>query len=175
MNLLIEEYLWLFSNIRDIKDKFIHDIFIHGKRKRLSYVSMRNNNRLYSVNNIRKNEIHLYITASLLICMSNETLNELTAEVKMIRSLLERLSRDMLKHDLEAVATTKDRRIIWTYLDGLNSTDEISKKTEVSQRTVQLFVKELLDADLVIIEKRGYPRRKIDYIPSSWRVENNGG
>jgi len=106
--------------------------------------------------------------------MSNEPLEQILAELTLIRSLLERISKDTLRHDLESVATTKERRAIWTNLDGLQSTDEVSQKTGVSQRAVQIFVRELLESDLISMERRGYPKRRFDYVPSSWRLEDNG-
>jgi len=137
---------------------------------------------LYNPNNIiqmrftsiPKNEMYLYIDASFIIYMSNNELGRITDELMMIRALLERIAKDILKRDLETVATTKERRSIWRYMDGSTSTDEIAQKTAVSQRTVQIFVKELLDADLVTTERRGYPRRKFDFTPSSWRIDENG-
>jgi len=106
--------------------------------------------------------------------MSVESTDKILDELVLIRSLLERLLRDTLKRDLETVATTKERRAIWASFDGIKSTDEISQKTGVSQRAVQIFVRELLDSDLVSMERRGYPKRKFDYVPSSWRLENDG-
>ena len=102
--------------------------------------------------------------------MKLEVSEKILEELIKIRSLLERMARNALKQELEALATTTERKKIWTLLDGLSSTEEIARKANVTQRTVQIFVKELSDADLVIVEKRGYPKRKFDYIPSDWRV-----
>ena len=106
--------------------------------------------------------------------MTTDPTSKIIDELVLIRSLLERLLRDTLRRDLEAIATTKERRAIWASLDGIKNTDEISQKTGVSQRAVQIFVRELLDSDLISMERRGYPRRRFDYIPSSWRLEENG-
>jgi predicted transcriptional regulator len=57
-------------------------------------------------------------------------------------------------------------------LDGFSSTEQIAQRAGVSQRSVQLLVKELVDAGLVVMERRGYPKRVFDYIPSEWRVSN---
>jgi predicted ArsR family transcriptional regulator len=92
-------------------------------------------------------------------------------ELIRIRELLERLARRELKEDLESIATTDERKKIWSLCNGVNSTLEISKKVGVSQRTVQIFINELLAKDLVTMEKRGYPKRKYDYIPSNWKIE----
>lgn len=99
-----------------------------------------------------------------------EVLEKVYDELTKVRHLLEIIVRDELKRELEAIATTKERRMVWTLCDGVSSTDEIARKAGISQRAVQVFVKELLEADLIMLEKRGYPRRKFDYVPSDWRV-----
>ena len=92
-------------------------------------------------------------------------------ELTKVRHLLEIIAKDELQKDLERVVTTKERRMIWTLCDGLTSTDEIAQKIGVSQRTVQLVIKELLEADLVIMEKWGRPKRMFEYVPSAWRMK----
>ena len=92
-------------------------------------------------------------------------------ELIKIRQLLERLARKDLKEELEGVATTDERKRIWALCDGLTSTLDIASKTGVSQRAVQIFVNELQDKDLITVERRGYPKRKYDYIPSDWKIE----
>jgi hypothetical protein len=96
-------------------------------------------------------------------------------ELVRIRSLLEILASDKIREKLESVATTKERQAIWASCDGLTSTEEIAGKTRISQRAVQLFVKELLEKDLLYIERRGYPKRKFEIIPPAWRIEQHVG
>jgi DNA-binding transcriptional ArsR family regulator len=93
-------------------------------------------------------------------------------ELVNVRYLLEIAIRGELKKEIERVVTTDERRKIYVLLDGFSSTEQIAQKAGVSQRSVQLLVKELVDAGLVVIEKRGYPKRVFDYIPSEWRVSN---
>lgn len=104
--------------------------------------------------------------------MSNEELlARILEEITKSRQLLEILARGVIKEDLEKVATTNERKKIWALCNGSLSTEEIAKRVGVSQRTVQRFIKELLELDLVVIERRGYPMRKFDYIPSDWEIE----
>jgi len=103
--------------------------------------------------------------------ISEEEFTRLLRELSKIRQLLEILARGALKAELERVATTAKRKRIWALCNGLLSTEEIAQKANVSQRAVQIFVKELQEADLVIIERRGYPKRRFDYIPSDWGLE----
>lgn len=99
-------------------------------------------------------------------------LEKLLEEMARVRHLLEIMVRDELKKSLEQIVTTEDRRKTYTLLDGLSSTEEIAQKAGVSQRAVQLLVKELIEAGLVSLEKRGYPRRTFDYVPQEWRISN---
>jgi len=106
---------------------------------------------------------------------SEEVVIKILEEVSKIRQLMEVIARKTLKEDLERVATTPERRRIWALCDGSLSTEEIARKAGVTQRTVQRFVKELRRLDLISIEKRGYPKRKFDYVPSDWEVETGDG
>ena len=109
--------------------------------------------------------------------MSDEqkALEALYGETVKVRHLLEIMVRDQLKKSLEQSLTTEERRKIYVLMDGISGTEEIAQKAGVSQRSVQLLVKDLLDAGLVSLEKRGYPRRTFDYIPSEWRIQNVTG
>lgn len=101
---------------------------------------------------------------------SEEIWEKIYEELIRIRELLERLARKELKEDLEKVATTKERKKIWVLCDGMTNTFDIATKVGVSQRAVQIFLNELQAKDLVTFGKRGYPKRKYDYIPSEWEV-----
>jgi predicted transcriptional regulator len=102
--------------------------------------------------------------------LNKDTAERIYDELIKIRELLERLARRELREDLESVATTNERRRIWALCNGLNSTSEISSRVGVSQRAVQIFVNELQAKDLITMERRGYPKRKYDYIPSDWEI-----
>ena len=103
--------------------------------------------------------------------IDEKSIQVLLDELSKIRQLLEILTRNALKEELERIATTSERKRIWALCNGLRSTEEIAKKVGVTPRTVQRFIKELRKVDLVTIEKRGYPKRRFDYIPSDWGVE----
>jgi len=98
-------------------------------------------------------------------------MEELRDEASKIRQLLEFLARGDLKEELEKIAKTPERKRIWALCDGLLNTQEIAEKVGVAQRTVQQFIKELREEDLVENEKRGYPKRRFDYVPSDWDLE----
>ena len=98
-------------------------------------------------------------------------LEQILSELVEIKKILLFNSRETLKKELNDMASTEERKKIWGLLDGLTSTTEISEKAGVSARTVQLFVSQLEEKDLVITEKRGYPKRRMDYIPSDWQLK----
>ena len=87
--------------------------------------------------------------------ISEEIIVEVLNELTKIRQLLLILVEDALKKKLEKVATTKERKKMWSLLDGTLSTEEIAKRVNVTVRAVQIFVKELKEMDLVIIENGG--------------------
>jgi len=99
-----------------------------------------------------------------------ETDEKIYEELVRIRSLLERLVRKELKEELENIASTNERKMIWALCDGMNNTTDIASKVGISQRAVQIFIGELMARDLVKIEKRGYPRRKYEYMPEDWQI-----
>lgn len=99
--------------------------------------------------------------------MQSNTLSELLNEIVKIRELLELLAEDRVRTALLSVATTHQRRQIWKLLDGRTSTSQISKELEISIRTIQQFVKELGERNLIYSMKRGHPQRRVDIVP--WR------
>ena len=106
--------------------------------------------------------------------MSEKTLISLYDEIVKIRQLLEISFKENLRKELEKVLTTKERRMVWTLSDGFTDTKTIAEKTKISQRAVQGTLKELQDAELIVVEKRGFPKRKFDYVPSDWMYEKEG-
>lgn len=106
--------------------------------------------------------------------MEQTALERLTEEVVNVRHLLEILARDSLKKEIEAVATTSERRRVYALSDGQTSNEQISTKVGVSVRSVQDVVKKLVEMDLVTMVRRGFPKRRFDWVPPDWRVEEPG-
>lgn len=103
--------------------------------------------------------------------MSDEkTLQNLYEEIVKIRKLLEVMLSESLKEELEKIATTAQRRRMWALFDGTVSTEEIARRVGVTQRAVQIAAREFQAKDWVFTERRGYPKRRLDYIPSDWDV-----
>lgn len=101
--------------------------------------------------------------------MSEKTLMSLYEEIIKIRQLLEISVKDNLRKELERILTTKERKMVWALSDGFMDTQAIAEKAGISQRAVQIIVKDLQNADFLVIERRGFPKRKFDYVPPEWR------
>ena len=94
-------------------------------------------------------------------------------EIVKIRQLLEMTVKNDLMKELEKILTTKGRKMIWALCDGFAGTKTIAKKTGISVRAVQVAVKELQEADLLVVERRGFPKRKFDYVPFEWKPKES--
>jgi FixJ family two-component response regulator len=103
--------------------------------------------------------------------MSEKMFTSLYEEVVKIRQLLEMTVKDNLRKELEKILTTKERKMVWALSDGFTDTKTIAKETGISQRAVQITVRDLQSADFLVVERRGFPRRKFDYVPSEWKYE----
>jgi len=115
------------------------------------------------------------IVVRLMILMSQEMLMNIYDEIVKMRQLLEMTVKDKLEKELEKILTTKERKMVWALSDGFIDTKTIAKKAGISRRAVQLTIKDLQTADLVVVERRGYPKRKFDHVPSAWISKDDTG
>jgi len=98
-----------------------------------------------------------------------EVLRSIDAKLSVIRQLIELQTHSIVKDKLEKVASTPSRKIIWALCDGTLSVSDIAKKAGVSTRAVQYFVREAQELELITVDKRGFPRRTINWIPLKWQ------
>ncbi len=103
--------------------------------------------------------------------MEDTTLQKISQEMTTVRRLLEILAREPLRKELEAIVTTPERRRIYSMCDGMTNNEDIAKKAGLSLRAVQELIKRLVDSDLATMVKRGVPKRRFDWVPVDWRVE----
>jgi len=103
---------------------------------------------------------------------SEEIMEEMSKQLGEIKQLLLVMARGDIQKELETIITTDEKKKIWALCDGINTTTEISNKAKVSIRYVQVIIKDLQNANLVSVEKRGIPKRVFDYVPKNWRVKN---
>jgi len=101
--------------------------------------------------------------------MAEKMLMNLYDEIVKIRQLLEISLKDDLVKELEKVLSTKERKMIWALSDGETDTRTISWRTGLSIRAVQVAVRQLQEADLMVVERRGFPKRRFEYVPFEWR------
>jgi len=101
----------------------------------------------------------------------DELLEKILSELMEIKQLLLLNSRETLKQLLNELASTDGRKQIWGLMDGLTSTSDIAEKVKVSPRAVQNFISQLEEKELVVTDRRGYPKRRMDYIPSDWLLK----
>ncbi|MGE5533361.1 MAG: winged helix-turn-helix transcriptional regulator [Bacillota bacterium] len=90
-------------------------------------------------------------------------------ELGEIKTYLRFLARGAITTELSKVASTPDRQQIWRLADGSLSNEQIADKVGVSLRAVQYFVEESETKGLIKLEKRGYPRRIEEIIPTEWK------
>lgn len=100
-----------------------------------------------------------------------EVLNTISEDIRWIRKGIARMARESYRKDLEKVANTPTRQEIWRLCDGSLSTEAIAKKIGVTARSVQYFIQDAEKAGLLIMLKRGRPKRPDDFdeIPSEWK------
>jgi len=72
---------------------------------------------------------------------------------------------------LEDLANTDERKVIWVLCSGKLTREQISKKSGIHLNTVKSFVGMAMTYGLLEEEKGkgGHPKRVIDYVPSDWK------
>ncbi len=103
--------------------------------------------------------------------MSEKILMGLYDEIVKIRQLLEITVKDSLRKELEKILTTKERKVVWALSDGYTDTKTIAEKAGISRRAVQVAARDLQNAGFLVAVKRGFPRRRFDYVPPEWKKE----
>ena len=89
-------------------------------------------------------------------------------ELRKISKLLALVNAKTLEAELSKYATTDERKKAWVLIDGNRLPEEIGENSGMKLRTIQDFLKTLVEADL-IENARGIPPKKLlDYVPASW-------
>ena len=97
--------------------------------------------------------------------MNNE---ENLEELKKITRLLTFAHSDKILLELEKVATTPQRKMIWALLDSKLMSNEIAEKIKISTRAVNIFLDKTEELGLARNPRNKPPYRLIDYIPPDW-------
>jgi DNA-binding transcriptional ArsR family regulator len=95
-------------------------------------------------------------------------LQEIRNEITLVRIYLEFQTMDFVRDKLDKIASTPERKQVWILLDGTRTTSEIAEIVGVSPRSVQYFIKQLRESNLILDRERGYSQKRINLIPSEW-------
>ncbi len=98
-----------------------------------------------------------------------QLLGQIREAVDAIRLDIAFLSRGAILEVLQRVATTPERQHMWRLCDGTRSTEQIGRDIGVTLRSVQYFIQEAQDENLVFMERRAYPKRIKEIIPADWK------
>lgn len=89
-------------------------------------------------------------------------------ELKKISKILTLVNAKTLEIELSKYATTDERKKAWILIDGNRLPEEIGEKAGMKLRTIQDFLKILVDATLIENFRSKPPKRRLDYVPASW-------
>lgn len=92
---------------------------------------------------------------------------EALRELKNIKKILLLANAKSVEVEISKVASTPARRKMWVRLDGTRSTKQLADELGVSQRGVQVFLKDARTTGLVDLDGE-LPRRALDYVPPQW-------
>ncbi len=95
-------------------------------------------------------------------------LSDIKATLETMRTILEIQARPSLKAEINALAPSTERRKMWILSDGEGKTLDIGKRAGLKVRAAEYFVEDGIRAGLLVLPKRGYPKRRIDFIPDDW-------
>ena len=95
---------------------------------------------------------------------------EIYQELLEIRKFIRIIAYPAALEQIRKLASTNERKIVWVHCTGGLTRDEISRKTGVKKRALDLFLEACEEAGLIEEEKKkgGHPKRVIDYVPDEW-------
>ena len=96
-------------------------------------------------------------------------LKKISEDIAVIKRYARFQASNGISSILKVVAKTPERQEMWRLADGTNSNEEIANRIGVTLRSVQYFVQEAEDAELIIMERRGYPKRITNLMPPEWK------
>lgn len=91
-------------------------------------------------------------------------------ELRKISKILALVNANALEAELSKYATTDERKKAWVLIDGKRLPNEIGENAGMKQRTIQDFLKALVDAGLIENARGIPPKRLLDFVPASWLI-----
>lgn len=89
-------------------------------------------------------------------------------ELRKISKVLVLNNAKLIESEISKIATTDDRKKMWTLIDGQRTSKDIANELKVTQRAVQYFLKEAKIADFVEYVENDAPRKTLEYVPPAW-------
>ena len=89
-------------------------------------------------------------------------------ELVKISKILTLVNAKTLEIELSKYATTNERKKAWILIDGTRLPEEIGQNAGMKLRTIQDFLKVLVDATLIENCRGKPPKRLLDFVPASW-------
>lgn len=99
---------------------------------------------------------------------SKGILGEELTELRKISKILVFVNAKTLETELSKFATTSERKRAWVLIDGNRLPEEIGENAGMKLRTIQDYLKILVDATLIENFRGKPPKRLLDYVPASW-------
>lgn len=89
-------------------------------------------------------------------------------ELRKISKILTLVNAKALEIELSKYVTTDERKKAWILIDGNRLPEEIGEKAGMKLRTIQEFLKILVDASLIENPRGKPPKKLLDFVPASW-------
>ena len=89
-------------------------------------------------------------------------------ELRKISKMLSLINAKALEIELAKYASTNERKKAWILIDGKKLPEEIGENAGMKLRTIQDFLKLLVDGDLIESSRGKPPVKLLDYVPASW-------
>jgi len=100
--------------------------------------------------------------------VSNEVDKLILKELRKISKLFTLIHGDAIERELEKIANTEKRKIMWVLIDGHRMSRDIARIVKVTEEAVNKFLREMARAGFVENPRRKPPKRIVDYVPPSW-------
>ena len=100
--------------------------------------------------------------------MSSEVDKLILKELRKISKLLTLIHGDAIERELEKIANTEKRKVMWVLIDGHRMSRDIARIVKVTEDAVNKFLRKMARAGFVENPRGKPPKRIIDYVPPSW-------
>jgi len=89
-------------------------------------------------------------------------------ELRKITKVLTLSNSSTIEKELSKVASSKERKQMWAYLNGKRMPKDIADAVKITPQAVSLFLNAGVALELVEYQRGRPPRRILDYVPPEW-------